>query len=168
MRSVLESKWLTKRQHLNTAKGKSEVSKIQRVQNTAARLVLRASRRLHITPMLDSLHWLPVKQRAIYKILLLTYKSIHGLSPAFVSDLVTVRVPPKPVRSSSQCRLEVPFSCTKTYGDRTFAVAAANEWNKLPHAIRQAPSVNAFTSKLKTHLFRQYYVNWFLDCYLPL
>ena len=92
----------------------SDISKLQRVQNTAARLIVRASRCNHITPLLESLHGLPVKQRTIYKILLLTYKALHGLSPVFISDLLYVHVPSRTLRSSSECRLEVPRSRTKT------------------------------------------------------
>ena len=142
----------------------SDISKLQRVQNTAACLVLRATRCNHITPLLESLHWLPVKQHAIYKILLLTYKALHGLSPVFISDLLHVHVPSRTLRSLSECRLEVPRTRTKTYGDQTFAFAAADMWNKLPNDIRQAASVSMFKSKLKTHLFRMYFL-WLIVCY---
>jgi hypothetical protein len=47
------------------------------------RLVLRVKRREHITPSLEKLHWLPVKQRAIFKILLLAYKALNGMAPAY-------------------------------------------------------------------------------------
>jgi hypothetical protein len=136
----------------------NDISKLQRVQNTAARLVLRAPRRNHITPLLGSLHWLPVKLRAIYKILLLTYKAIHSVSPVFIMDLIHVRVPSRSLRSSSECRLTVPRTRTKTYGDRTFEFAAADMWNKLPNDIRQSGTVNEFKSKLKTRLFRMHYL----------
>ena len=68
------------------------------------------------------------------------------------------------VKSSSECRLEVPRTRTKTYGDRTFAFAAADMWNKLLKDIRQAASVRMFKSKLKTHLFRMYFL-WLIVCY---
>ena len=51
-----------------------EISKIQRIQNSTARLVTRTKRQEHITPVLRKLHCLPIKKRVIYKILLLTYK----------------------------------------------------------------------------------------------
>ena len=51
-----------------------DVMKVQRVQNTAARLVLRVISTWNITPALESLHWLPIQQRAVYKILLITFK----------------------------------------------------------------------------------------------
>ena len=135
----------------------SDISKLQRVQNTAARLVLRASHCNHVIPLLESLHWLLVKHRAIYKILLLTYKALHCLSLVFISDLLHVHVPSRTLQSSSECRLEVPRTHTKTYGDRTFAFAAANMWNKLPNNIRQASFISMFKSKLKIHLFRMYF-----------
>ena len=46
------------------------LEKLQRLQNTAARLTVRAKRSAHIIPVLKNLHWLPVKERIIFKILL--------------------------------------------------------------------------------------------------
>ena len=132
-----------------------DIRKVQMVQNTAARLVLRVSRREHITPSLEKLHWLPVQQRAIYKILLLAYKALNGMAPEFISNLVHLYAPTRALRSSSQYRLIVPSSATKFYGDRSFAHAAASLWNNLPIYIRQASSVSMFKSQLKTHLFIQ-------------
>ena len=53
---------------------KNQIEKLQRVQNCAARLVVNATRHDHITPVLRDLHWLPVEQRIIFKILLFTSK----------------------------------------------------------------------------------------------
>ncbi|KAK3754550.1 hypothetical protein QZH41_005583 [Actinostola sp. cb2023] len=50
----------------------TELDKLQRVQNAAARLVTRAKKTDHITPTLQRLHWLPVKARIVFKILLIT------------------------------------------------------------------------------------------------
>ena len=51
------------------------IDKLQRVQNTLARVVSKTHRRDHITPVLADLHWLPVRYRIKYKIALLTYNS---------------------------------------------------------------------------------------------
>ena len=134
-----------------------ELMKIQRVQNTAARLVLRMSRREHITPALESLHWLPVQQRAVYKILLITFKALQGMAPAYISDLLVLYEPKRVLRSSSKFQLRVVKSSTKFYGDRSYSYAAANLWNKLPPHIRDSPSVGIFKSKLKTHLFKAHF-----------
>ena len=65
-----------------------EFEKLQRLQNTAARLTVRAKKSAHITPVLKSLHWLPVKERIIFKILLVTYKIVHGFAPAYLNELL--------------------------------------------------------------------------------
>jgi hypothetical protein len=70
-----------------------EIDKLQRVQNIADRLVSRARKYDYITPVLKDLHWLPVVPRINYKILLLVYKTLHGLSPTYLSSLVAEHQP---------------------------------------------------------------------------
>ena len=62
------------------------IDKLQYVQNSAARLVTKTKRTEHITPILQDLHWLPVKERITYKLLLLTYKSINNMAPQYLTD----------------------------------------------------------------------------------
>ena len=62
--------------------------RLQRVQNRAPRLVSRTRRHEHITPVLRDLHWLPIHCRSNYKILLYTYKSLNGLAPIYLSELI--------------------------------------------------------------------------------
>ena len=64
------------------------LSRLQYVQNSAARVLTHTKPWQHITPILQQLHCLPVKSRITYKILLLTYKSLHGLSPKYLTDLL--------------------------------------------------------------------------------
>ncbi len=61
----------------------SSINKLQVVQNAEARVLTRSKKYNHITPILQSLHWLPIKFRISYKILLLTYKALNGLAPAY-------------------------------------------------------------------------------------
>ena len=68
----------------------SQTSKLQCIQNSAARLVRRSSSRQHIKPILRSLHWLPVNERIVFKILLLTHKCIHGSAPALALRLTDI------------------------------------------------------------------------------
>jgi len=63
------------------------INRLQRVQNAAARVVTRAGKREHITPVLFQLHWLPVRYRITFKIFLLTYR-VHGLAPAYLTALL--------------------------------------------------------------------------------
>ena len=67
------------------------IAKLQRIQNSAARLVYYIPRFEHITPVLYRLLWLPVSFRIEYKVLILTYKAIHGHAPPYISDLIRTR-----------------------------------------------------------------------------
>ena len=63
------------------------IKRLQRVKNAAARVIAKADRRDHISPIVFKLHWLPVKLRMKYKILLLTYRALHGLAPTYITEL---------------------------------------------------------------------------------
>ena len=64
------------------------LDKLLRAQNAAARVVVKASRYDHVTPILQALHWLPLRYRIQYKIILTTYKASHLLAPSYLSDLL--------------------------------------------------------------------------------
>ena len=114
-----------------------QLDKIQRVQNTAARIIYRLPKLCHISLMLYSLHWLPVKYRIDLKICLFTFKAIHGLTPSYLSNLVAVKTNSSNLRSSNECLLSMPKKITKkTLGDRAFQVAAPRLWNNLPATVR--------------------------------
>ena len=105
-----------------------QISKLQRVQNAAAHIALDLSKFCHINPTLRQLHWLPVVKRIQFKMLLLTFKAIHGLSPPYISELITVK--PKSthgLRSNNSTLLQLPPTqkMLPTLGTRSFAVAAA-------------------------------------------
>ena len=137
---------------------KCDISRLQRIQNSAARLVTGTWKREHITPVLQQLHWLPVSYRIQYKILVLAYKAVHGTAPSYLCDLVTVYRPGRTLRSSSDaCLLEQPHTRLKSGGDRAFSKAAPVLWNRLPSDVRDAETLDAFKRILKTHLYRQAY-----------
>ena len=130
-------------------------ARLQRVQNTAARLVLRLRKREHITPALASLHWLPIKFRPRFKILVLTFNALRGTGPRYLRELVARYQPVRSLRSEAKNLLKVPVSRTRSYGSRTFAAAAAaGLWNELPDRLRDADDVEHFKRDLKTHFFR--------------
>ena len=136
---------------------KSNISKLQKIQNRAARICLKVSRKSHISSssLLAQLHWLPITYRIKFKILLLTFKCLNGLAPPYLSELLHFSDTGRTTRSSSQNLLVVPKSRTKTYGDRTFEVAAPGLWNNLPLSVRQSESVVTFKKSLKTFLFTE-------------
>ena len=136
---------------------KSTLSRLQLVQNTCARLVTRTKRRESISPVLIELHWLPVEYRVMYKVLLYTYKALHGLAPQYISELIQAYVPARSLRSANQSLLCVPNTKTVTYGGRSFRAAAPQLWNALPISVKQAPTLETFKRHLKTCLFKQAY-----------
>ena len=135
------------------------LDRLQLVQNKAARMVRRVKKHDHITPHLMALHWLPIKSRIVFKILVLTFHYLHGSAPAYLSELI------KPYRPASQSRsatspnlLCIPRIRLETYGARSFSHAAPTLWNKLPEDIRAINSMSLFRSRLKTHLFKIAYM----------
>jgi hypothetical protein len=131
------------------------LNRLQRVQNAAAKLITKNKKHDHVTPLLRELHWLPIKDRIIFKILLQAYKSINGLGPVYLKDLLSIYKPPLNLRSADDAlMLTPPRTALASYGDRAFSVVAAIEWNKLPLEIRSAQSVFSFKAHLKTYLFK--------------
>ena len=131
------------------------INRLQLLQNSAARLVTLARRREHITPILRSLHWLPVHYRIVFKILFLTYKALNGLAPDYIKDLLKYNDSRRTLRSSNNRLLDEPRANLKTYGERAFSVAAPRLWNKLPLQIRLSSSEAVFKTNLKTYLFKR-------------
>lgn len=116
----------------------SQTSKIQKVQNTAARVLTKTSKFEHITPILSNLHWLPIKARIEFKIIFLTFKTLHGMAPTYLCDLIQRYEPRRSLRSRDSYTLQIPRIKT-TYGERSFSWAASKLWNNLPS---RAVSVN--------------------------
>ena len=131
--------------------------KLQRIQNCTARLVAQLPKAACTSPILQKLHWLPVAQRVIFKVLLLTYKALNNLAPVYISNLLVRYEPSRNLRSTDKYLLRIPQTHLKTYGDRAFSVAAPRLWNALPMDIKLSPSVSVFKNRLKTHLFRATY-----------
>ena len=131
------------------------IKRLQYVLNAAARLVSLINKYDHITPVMMQLHWLPVKERINFKILLTTFKALHGINPLYLCELISPYQPRRALRSSDQLLLEQPAYKLKSYGSRAFSVCAPGLWNKLPLEIKSSTSVPEFKRRLKTHLFRQ-------------
>ena len=73
-----------------------QLGRIQKLQNTAARLILRRNRRSSATVMLHEIHWLPIKKRFIYKLILMVYKSQQDMMPDYITAHLTEYKPPPP------------------------------------------------------------------------
>ncbi|XP_072022019.1 uncharacterized protein [Amphiura filiformis] len=129
------------------------VLRLQRLQNWAARLVFNVPRKHDSQPLLSALHWLPVQQRIIYKLLLYVYKTLNHLAPDYLNTCLHIYHPTRNLRSVNDfLRLDYPKAHLRA-GDRTFTLCASREWNKLPITIRQSSSIASFKKSIKTYLF---------------
>ena len=109
------------------------MNRLQSVQNAAARLVSDARRCDHITPVLQELHWLPVRRRVDFKMATLVYLSLFGMAPAFLAaDCRLVSDEGCRQLRSSNSKTCVVRRTYISYGDIYFAAAGPRLWNKLP------------------------------------
>uniref|UniRef100_A0A3P9JXN4 Reverse transcriptase domain-containing protein n=1 Tax=Oryzias latipes TaxID=8090 RepID=A0A3P9JXN4_ORYLA len=123
---------------------KTNIKNLQLLQNSAARVLTKTRRRAHITPILKSLHWLPICFRIDFKILLLVFKCLNGLAPSYLSDHLVRYEHSRTLRSSGTGLLTIPTVKTKTYGEAAFQYYGPRLWNSLPEDLRAAESINAF------------------------
>ena len=133
-----------------------DIKPLKQVQYSAARLIFKARKSEHITPLLKQLHWLPINHRIIYKICCLCFHVVIGTAPSYLSDLLPIYVPGRDLRSSDDDRTFVrpePYKRQK-HGGRSFSYFAVETWNSLPFSIRHSPSIASFKTNLKTHLFQ--------------
>ena len=138
-------------------------SHLQRIQNYAARVILRLPMSSRITIHLKSLHWLPVKVRSTYKIACLCYHCHSSTAPSYVTDMLHKKpLHTRNTRSSSYTMplLNRPAHSKATLGDRSFSFASSSVWNSIPNDVKCAPSLSSFKSRLKTYLFRSVYKDW--------
>ena len=93
---------------LYTGISEETISRLQLVQNAAARLLKGTKRREHISPILASLHWLPVRQRVQFKTLMFVYKALNGLAPEYITELIQYTSTSRTLRSGDQRLLNTP------------------------------------------------------------
>ena len=161
---------------------KSQIDRLQLIQNCLARTVVKAPKSSFVTPILRSLHWLKINERLEYKLLSLTYKVLTTSQPDYLHNLISVQTSGR-TRSSSVVTLARPsVSSSLQISNRSFRYASPHIWNQLPSSFRQphcvhsppgsphptyiissqsspsfSPSVtpSTFHSRLKTHLFHK-------------
>ena len=124
------------------------IQKMQRVQNCAARLVMKVNRfdKVDMDEVFKKLHWLKIKERIVYKVLLIVHKCVHNVAPTELCGLF------KPVQSDRTKKLEVK-KCNGVMGARAISVCGPKLWNALPLGMRMETSTDAFKKSLKTFLF---------------
>ena len=121
------------------------LERLQKVQNSAARLIFQCREQNHISPILMSLHWLPINAHKEFKLSVICHYFFLGLSPIYLSDLLSMYTPIRNLRSSYDNRiLCITKLRTKTFGHRSFSFAAHTIWNSLPSELRHTDSIQIF------------------------
>ena len=131
----------------------NQLQKLQIIQNAAARLVTKTKKYESISPVLRALHWLPIRSRIEFKILLLAYQCFHKIAPSYLSELLVRYEPRRVLRSSRADLYIIPPISTNYYGKRSFEHAAPELWNSIPYDIKHASTIGKFKTSLKTYLF---------------
>ena len=120
---------------------------LQRIQNAAAKTIIGLYKHDHIGSTLKDLHWLPVKQRIKYKILLLVYKCLNNLGPDYLSSELSYA-------NILGCNVQLKEpKMNSSYGDRSFSKIGPKLWNLLPSEVKCCTCIISFKTALKTHLF---------------
>ena len=138
----------------------AELNRLQRVQNSLARIVFKKPRYCQTTPLRKQLHWLPVEYRIKFKQSLLVYKTISSGSPAYFNDWITPYTCLANTRRSNPSNMLLHTSAfnrrkhrsTKHFDD-AFSVCGPKLWNSLPLKVRLSKSVSSFRKELKSHFF---------------
>uniref|UniRef100_A0AAY4AM17 Reverse transcriptase domain-containing protein n=2 Tax=Denticeps clupeoides TaxID=299321 RepID=A0AAY4AM17_9TELE len=133
------------------------IKPLQMVQNMAARLIFNQPKYTHVTPLLTSLHWLPVAARIEFKSLMLAYRAVNGTAPAYINTLLPRYTPTRSLRSANERRLKIPSSRGLRFQSCLFSVVVPGWWNNLPSSTRLAETITTFKKKVKTFLFQKYY-----------
>ena len=131
----------------------ASIKRLQRVQNSLARVVCKTNKWSSTSSsLLKELHWLPVSQRIVFKIAVLTFKTFRLGEPSYLSSLLRPYIPRRSLRSSDANLLIIP-DIRSEVGRRSFSFSAPTIWNSLPKDLRDTLSLSSFRAGLKTHLY---------------
>ena len=110
----------------------NSIRKLQMTHNAAAHVVQKPPPRAHMTPILRQLHRLAVVKRCQFKLLAITFKSLHDDAPEYIQNLLNRYNPRRQLRSVNDTLLTPNRNRTVKYGRRLMDTAAASLWNTLP------------------------------------
>ena len=133
----------------------SSIYPMQQIQNQAAKLIMNKHWLDSPTVIMKQLHWLPIRFRCEYKLLLHVYRCMKDQAPEYQQQKLTLRNPAQMTYLATECNfLHIPYNRRKTLADCGFSSAGPRLWNTLPFELQTAPSVSNFKKLLKAHLFK--------------
>ena len=132
------------------------VKKLQAVQNFACRIVSNTRKFDHITPAMEELEWLPIKDLLLYRDTIMTYKCIHGMAPHYLTSKFCNRASIHGRKTRNCDQLQIPLY-TSAAGQRSFKFRGAKIWNSLDTDLKEHKSLKHFKLALKSRLFSNLY-----------
>ena len=127
---------------------------LQKIQNKAARIVVRKGIEEESRQILQDLHWLPITRRVEFKIVCIAYKCLNDSAPLYLRELIEPYQPSRVLRSSNSGLLKCPLVST-CFEERAFSSAGPRIWNSLHECTRKCVSFPSFKKSLKFELFRR-------------
>ena len=139
---------------------------MQSVQNAAARIIAGLKKRDHITETLRDLHWLPVEERIVFKINLITFKTLNGSGPRYLEDILKFYHQARTLWSSrDHLRLEEQNCNMKTYGQRAFSIAAPDYGTSSPLKFELVLMLIFLNLRLKGYMTFSFVIFVFVVCF---
>jgi hypothetical protein len=131
------------------------IKKLQKVQNTAVRLIYDVPKKTSTSKFLKEAHFLPIDKRIDYKLCSMMFGVMSGNGPTYISESFELFDPARNLRVGRD-------DCNMVYkNDKVNDIfkCMVAKWNILPREVRNSANMNLFKSRLKTHLFDKAFVN---------
>ena len=140
---------------------KTRLNKLKSILNGAVRFIYNIKDRAEdLVPYYKKSHILPIDQRILFKVCLLTHKAIRGSSPSYIRELIEIDVPTGSTNLNTRSkaagdifRLKIPRMTKNKVDERRFSNFAPPAWNSLPFSVRSIEDSHRFKRMLKNHLF---------------
>ena len=136
-----------------------DLDRLQSLQNKAVRLIFSAGKRNSPSLLMNTLHWLPIRERIIFKICRYVFKCLQGSASEYLTDFVSRKLKPAtgpPTRSSADASLLIAHVGKNRIGDKSFYVSAPSLWNSLQRNIREACTLSSFEKVINSLMYPSY------------
>ena len=133
---------------------KSQLCRLQKLQNACVRLIFRLRKYTHVTSYYTKLGWLKVEQFIKYRYVVILFNCLQSGQPFYLKDVIENYNPNRNLRSSNQNLLKLPLCRTET-GRKSFTYQAPSLWNSLPNTLRSINTVASFKRSLKKHILAE-------------
>ena len=136
------------------------IKKLQKVQNSCVRFLFQKegfNKWDSVSPLLERAHFLPIRQRIVFKIALTVFKCLNNIAPSYLRQCIRVKDQPlKTLRTDlDYFLLQKPPVSHLVRTERGFSYCGPNIWNNLPYHLRTCNNILQFKKLLKTHLFKE-------------